>query len=242
MQEEVIKMADKDFFDKPEGKIEEPEGKIEEPEKIKLGEEEYTQEELDKLVKLGKIGAEAEEKYNVKIDKVWPNFQSIRNEKQELEKQLEDFKQTATKDKIETGKELTPEEVARQERQEAKKLGLISIEDVNEYIDRRLEAREMQGDVQSVVSEAEEKYGIKTSEEAIVNYMIDSKVSNPLNAFKLMYEEQIDAWKEQQINKAKKPGMVTESTSSAGTKQPTNEPVTKDNFFNRVDEVLDRQS
>jgi len=72
--------------------------------------------------------------------------------------------------------------------------------------------------------------------------MIDTGIKNPQKAFKDLYEEKIDVWKEQQINKAKKPGMETETTSSAGAKQPKTEPVTKENFFARMGEVLDRQS
>ena len=72
---EVTKMADTDFFDKPEEKVDEPkEEEKQEEAKVKVGEKEYTQDELSKLVGLGEIGAEAEEKFNVKLDKVWPNL------------------------------------------------------------------------------------------------------------------------------------------------------------------------
>ena len=237
-------MADTDFFDKPEEKNEpkEEEKTEEEPQKIKVGEKEYTQEELSKLVGLGEIGTEAEERYNVKLDKVWPNLQATINEKRVLEQEIENLKQAKVATKVDEGVQLTPEELKAQALKEAKNLGIVTIEDVNEYVDRRIEAREIREDVQSVVSEADETYGIKTSEEAVLNHMIDTGIKNPQRAFKDLYEEKIDVWKEQQINKAKKPGMETETTSSAGAKQPKTEPVTKENFFARMGEVLDRQS
>ena len=237
-------MADTDFFDKPEEKNEpkEEEKTEEEPQKIKVGEKEYTQEELSKLVGLGEIGTEAEERYNVKLDKVWPNLQATINEKRVLEQEIENLKQAKVATKVDEGVQLTPEELKAQALKEAKNLGIVTIEDVNEYVDRRIEAREIREDVVAVVSEAEETYGIKTSEEAVLNHMIDTGIKNPQRAFKDLYEEKIDVWKEQQINKAKKPGMETETTSSAGAKQPKTEPVTKENFFARMGEVLDRQS
>src|SRR5258707_5967074 len=72
-------MADK-FF---EPNTETPESQ--EVEKINLGGEEYTQEELTKLVGLGKIGLEAEQKYKTRLDRVWPEFQQVINEKKVLE-------------------------------------------------------------------------------------------------------------------------------------------------------------
>ena len=227
-----------DFINTDEQSEETPQ----EPEKVKVGEKEYTQEELSKLVGLGEIGLEAEEKYNVKIDKIWPNHQQTINEKQRLERELDEARQQQTKAKAETGEELSPEEVAKQARVEAKKLGLISIEDVNEYIDRRIEAINLKEETESIVGEAEEKYGIKTSEDAIYNHMVDTGIRNPQKAFKDLYEEKLDAWKEKQLESLKKPGMVTEDSSDAGAKQPKSEPVNKDNFFARMDEVMDRQS
>src|SRR3990167_8257183 len=151
-----------DFFDKPEEKVEEVKTEEAEPEKFKVGEEEFTQEELNKLVGLGKIGAEAEEKYNVKIDKVWPNLQQTINEKKTLEQEIENLKQAKVATKVEEGVQLSEDEVANQARQEAKKLGLLTTDDVDALVDRRLEAREIREDTQAVVTEAQEKYGIKT--------------------------------------------------------------------------------
>ena len=72
--------------------------------------------------------------------------------------------------------------------------------------------------------------------------MQETGIRNPEKAAKDLYEDKIDAWKEKQIESVKKPGMVTDTTSSAGAKQPQVEAVTKDNFFAKIDEVLDRQA
>jgi len=68
------------FFEDKKDEVEETEEQVEEQaeevveEKITLGENEYSQDELKELVNLGKIGKEAEEKYNTSIDKVWPEY------------------------------------------------------------------------------------------------------------------------------------------------------------------------
>ena len=45
-----------------------------EPNKIEIEGEQFTKEELSKLIGLGKIGKDAEDKYHTKIDKVWPEY------------------------------------------------------------------------------------------------------------------------------------------------------------------------
>ena len=230
-------MAD-DFFNKKEEN--EPKEEEKEETKVKVGEKEYTQEELSKVVGLGEIGREAEEKFNVTLDKVWPNLQATINEKKVLEQEIENLKQAKVATKVDEGVQLSEEELKAQVRQDLKKFGAVLDEDVQKVVNLELEKREIREDVQTVIVDAEETYGIKTSEEAIVDHMIETGIRNPKKAFKDLYEEKIDAWKEQQLEKVKKPGMVTETTSSAGAKEPKNEPVTKDNFFSRIDEVLER--
>lgn len=235
-------MAD-DFFDKSETKTEEASTETsEEPEAIKVGDKAYTQEELSKLVQLGEIGKEAEEKYNVKIDKIWPNHQQTINEKKALEAEIENLKQAKAATKVEAGVDLTPDEIRVQARKEAKTLGIVLDEDIDARVNQILEFKELKADTLAVVAEAEEKYGIKTDEDALVQHMIATGIKNPQKAFKDLYEEKIDVWKEQQIEKLRKPGMVTDSSSNAGAKQPSAEPVTKENFFARMDAILDRQT
>lgn len=236
-------MADNDFY-KTEEVVETPEPQAPEQvaEKIKVGEAEYTQDELNVLIEKGKFAKDIEDKQNIKLDKVWPGHQELSNKVRALEEENAGLKQAKTATKVETGVELSEAEQIAQAKVEAKKLGLLTVDEVDSYIDRRLEAVAIREDVQNVVSEARDKYGIATSEDDLLTYMVETGIRNPQLALKAKFEEQIDAWKTQQIDKAKKPGMVTDSTSSAGSKQPKAEPVTKDNFGAKIDEVLDRQA
>ena len=234
-------MADQDFYIKSEEKVEETQTE-EVPEKIKIGDDEFTLDEAKDLLSKGKFAKEIEEKQNIKLDKVWPGHQELSNKVRDYEKEIENLKQAKTATKVESGADLTEDEQRAQVRQELKKYGAVLDEDVDPLVDRKLEARAIREDTQTVVETYAEKYGITTDEETLLNHMVETGIRNPEKAAKDLYEDKIDAWKEKQIESVKKPGMVTDDTSSAGTKQPKVEPVTKDNFFAKIDAILDREA
>ena len=78
-------MAD-DFF-KKDADIAEPEGQTEEqnevPETIKVGEEEYSQDELQKMVGLGKVASALETTWNTDINRLFPEYPKLSQEKKE---------------------------------------------------------------------------------------------------------------------------------------------------------------
>ena len=236
-------MADQDFYTKAEEKVEETQTEeTAEPEKIKIGDDEFTLDEAKDLLSKGKFAKEIEEKQNIKLDKVWPGHQELSNKVRDYEKEIENLKQAKTATKVEEGVELSREEQIAQAKKEARELGITLDEDFDAKVDRKLEAIKIREDTQAVVETYAEKYGITTDEETLLNHMVETGIRNPEKAAKDLYEDKIDAWKEKQIASVKKPGMVTDDTSSAGTKEPKAEPVTKDNFFAKIDAILDREA
>ena len=231
-------MADDFFETKLEEKPVEPEAEAE-PEKVKVGEKEYTQEELSRVVGLGEIGLEAESKYNVKIDRIWPNHQQTINEKKALEERIVELETKQVQVKSEAGQELTPEEFNQKARAEAKNIGLITTDDVNNYIDNRLAARDLQDDVQAVIELAKEEGKPTIGEEELVEHMTQTGIRNPQKAYNDRFEPEIDKWKQSKLDSVKKPGMVTEDTSTAGAKNPPERvAINKENFHAQLDEVL----
>ena len=101
---------------------------------FKVGESEYTQDELNVLVEKGKLAKEIEEKQNIKIDKVWPGHQELSNKVRDYEKQIEELKQAKTATKVESGVELTEAEQIAQAKTEAKRLGIVTVDDVDSFI------------------------------------------------------------------------------------------------------------
>ena len=237
-------MANNDFF---ETKLEEKpvvsEEAVEEPEKIKLGEKEYSQDELSKLVGLGETANELETKWNTKIDRLYPEYTKATQDRKELEDKIKEFETKQVETKVQSGAELTEEEVKQNARAEAKKLGLISVDDVNDYIYRALAARDLNEDIEAVIETNKVAGKPETNFEDLIGYMQTSGVRNPQDAYDLMFKNEVKEWERKQIDSIKKPGMVTEDTSTAGAKQPPQRvAITKENIQNQLDEVLFRET
>jgi len=237
-------MADKDEFleENVEEKVEEKEeGEAEEEkaeERIKVGEEEYTQEELDRLVKLGKIGVEAEEKFDTKIDRIWPEFTTKSQKLKELEGQINKREEEATQAKVAEGKELSPDEQRTIYRDEARKLGLVLDDDFDKMYAQRRAAERLTEDTEDTVLEANEKYGFKTNVKELLEHMAETGIRSPEKALKDKFEPQIDKWKEEELAKKKGTGLVTEESSTAGGKEPKPVKITRDNLGEQLKEAL----
>jgi hypothetical protein len=238
--EQEVKMAD--FF-KDEPPQEEVVEEVAEPEKIKVGEEEFTQEELSSLVGLGKLGREMEEKYNTKIDRVWPEYTKTTQELKALKEEKERLEAERVSQKANTGAELTDEEVAKQAREQARKIGLALSEDVETKVSQKvmevLAARDLLNDCKDFEGELNGKDGrpaFKTQE--VLKHMDETGIKNPEKAYKDLYEKELDAWKEQQIKKAKPSGLVTEGASAAGGKEPREVKPTAENLDQLVRDAL----
>jgi len=228
-------MADDIFGAKQE---ETPAEAPQEPEKIKLGEKEYTQEELSKLVGLGEFAQDVQTKQNRDLTKIYPDYVKATQRLSEVEKELEETKQAKITAKAETGAELTQEELREQARKEARNLGILLIDDVNNYIDQRLEARDLREDVESVVEVAKTEGKPEVTPMRLVEHMQETGIRNPQKAYNDLFEKELDDWKAKQIDKIKKPGMVTESESTAGSKQPQKVAITPDNLEKQVEERM----
>jgi len=227
-----------DFYNKP---TEETTDDTEETvEKTKVGDKEYTQDELNVLVGLGEFAQKVQTEQNRPLDRIYPEYIKTTQRLTELEKENDSLKSVKTNTKIEEGVDLTPAEKKEQIRKELREYGAVLSEDVDSYIDRRLGARDTLATTKGVIADAKEKYGINTNEDELLNFMGAEGIRSPETAFKLKYEDQIDERKEKQIEKAKKPGMATESTSTAGSKAPQAVRPTYDNADALMDDIFNR--
>jgi len=222
-------MAKDDFFNK--NLKEEPVEEIKEPviEKIKLGEDEYSQDELQKLVGLGKIGLEAEQRYNRSIDKFWPEYTKTRQELDDLKKQQSEREQTELAQKVQTGEQLSPEELRKQALSQAEELGLVHKGNIRQFINETLAARDLLEEAEMVIEQEISVGKPKTTVEELLKHMEETGIRIPAKAYKDKFETEIDKWKEIQLAKVKQSGLETQESSTAGAKQPPERtPLTKD--------------
>lgn len=233
--------AQDDFFNNNEPTTETVQQEVE---KIKLGEKEYTQDELKQLVGLGEIGREAEQKYKTRIDRVWPQFQSVINEKKALEEKLskiESERQTQHQKELEerlkqvqntqqttqtqqangqqqqTVPQLTAEQVREIALKQAEDLG-IGPQSIRKIINETLQGQQLINDITATIDSAQEEGWIKTNEpvtvEDVLAHMQETGIRNPLKALRDMRE---DAYIEVQAEKRasiKKPSGLPTVSSS----------------------------
>ena len=212
-----------DFFDKKEEEKtvdETPKEEPKEPGKVKVGEKEYEQEELSRIVGLGELASELEGKWNTKVDRLYPEFTKATQEREELKKRVDEFEDAKVKEKVTAGEELTPEETQKQVLAQADNLGIVHKDNVYKFIDAYLQARDMKEDAEALIAEAEENGKPKTTIEEIFKYMDESGIKNVELAYKAKFEKELDTWKETQLEKIKNGEIKTLDASSAGSKEP----------------------
>lgn len=230
-------MANNDFFQDDEVKEEKQD------DKIKLGNDEYTQEELSKLVGIGKVGLEAQEKYKTDITKVWPEYTKKSQKLAEYEEKLKEYEEKdkqALTEKVNQGEQLSPEEIRKQALAQADDLGLIHKGNITQFVNQVLSAKDLIHETEQIVDEARKDGKPETTVDDLLRHMDETGIKSPSKAYKDMYEDELDKWKEQQMGKIKQPGFVTESSSTAGAKQPELRRPTNDNLREMLSSVLNR--
>ena len=239
----------KDFFAEKDDK-EDPQL----PEKVKVGEEEFTQDELKQAVGAYKLKKDVEEKFNTSLDKVYPEFTKKSQRLKELEeaeenrqKEIEEAKRKEEEEtlarKKDAGEQLSPEEV----RKIANEQGFVTDDNIIGKVLNILEGRRIMREARSL----EKKGNPYDTDELpkfesgdMLNWMSTTPgMGNvtPEVAYKLRYEKEIDVWKSKVLSEARKKGLITETGSKPGGKEPAPIKVTDENLNEQVRAVLNRE-
>ena len=213
-----------------------------EVEKVKVGEKEFTPDELNKLVGLGEIAMEAEEKYNRPISKFWPEYTKTNQELEKTKLELEELRKAATQPKA----ELTEvEDVEKKVKEELGKYGYKTAEEIEhrarEIANEVISGYRLLEDVDSIISKNIEDGYPQDTREGLLEYMQEKNINDPEVAYKIKFEKELDSIKEKKLASLKPQGLVTEKTSTAGGKQPQPIKITKDNLQNVLGEYLRRE-
>jgi phage I-like protein len=230
-------MADKDDFLQEETQTEEVE-------KIKIGEKEYSQEDLNKLVGLGEKAVELEDKWNTKIDKLYPEYTKKTQELSEYKRRDEEAikaKETKVQKKASEGAELSPEEQTKLVKQELGKYGVVTEDKIYQFIANFEAAKELNQNVGNILDEAKESGKPKTTREELLAYMDENGIKNPTSAYKLMFEDELKEWEKKQVDTLRKPGLETESSSGAGSKAPLPVKITKANIGELLKQAMSEE-
>jgi hypothetical protein len=220
--------------DKDEG-IKLPEGIMEEEDKsvsdvIKIGDEEYKQDELQRLVGLGKLGLEAEEKYKTKIDNVWPEFTKKSQKLKELERENEQLRQAQ--------QQATQPQNTNQGTDDQEVWNNLN-KYINDAVSTRLSAHRLVEDCKDLEGKIDGSDGRpKFESQEVLSFMEQEGIKNPERAYKEMHAEAIEFWEREQLSKARPEPLVTEQGSTRGNDIPQDVKITDKNFDAVLKEAL----
>lgn len=190
--------------------------------KIKVGETEYDPAELDRLVGLGKIGAEMQEKYDRPYEKLYPEYTKERQTRLQYEKELAELK--TAREASATPVTGTPEGDREEIIKQARYLGLVTKDDINDYVQEqvtaRVEAFRLLDNVNGILSNRAELGQPTTDAKDLLRYMNETGIKNPEIAYEVMYKDELKAWEKKQVDAVRPSSLVTSSVSDAGSKQP----------------------
>lgn len=238
-----------DFFqsgEQPETPVdsqEAPEGEQEAPGTFKVGETEYTAEQIQEMAGLKEKVSEIEKNHGG-LENLTSLYGKQANELGQLRKQLEEVQSTKQQQELsrkqQSGEELTPEEQSAQAKQFLDQLGYVNNQNARQVINEVLEARELVKECKSLEEEINGSDGrpaFKSQE--VIEFMQKEGARNPMTAYKLMNEESLDKWKESELGKGRKPGLNTLSPTTAGqSKEPKPVKITYDNLAAQMAEAL----
>lgn len=217
------------------------------PEKVKVGDAEYTQEELSKLVGIGKIGAEMEEKWDSPISSLYPNYSRAQNQIKEME------------DKLKEAQSKIPEPTATPDEEQDKealrilkdKFGVVTKGDLEDYYKSRREQEKVEGEQEAYAKDLSSKVATLQKEVdgtdgrpafkpvEVLTFMKEEGIKDPMKAYKVMHEDALDAWKAEKIVKGElKDPIVTVTKPTAGAKQPTTVRPNRENLQQMLNDAL----
>jgi hypothetical protein len=209
-------------------------------ETIKLGDKEYSQDELQELVGLGSQAKELESKWDTKIDRLMPEYSRSREELKTLKEQAQNNTRQEIAEKESKGEELSLEEKKRIAKEQARELGIMTEDDFEEKYAARRSGEKLLEKTEKVINEALTEGKPKTNAEELLTYMAETGIRNPADAYELMFKKQIREMELAKLQSIKPQGIWTESGSTAGSKIPAPVTPTKENLGQLLEDVLTR--
>ena len=230
-------------------------GSVVAPSNVVINGQEFTPDEAQELIETGRKTHEYEQKWNVKLDNVWPkygevttNYKTVEQERDQARQELSEFK-AKQQQQVET-----PADV-QAAREAAKKLGIVLDEDVKGkyvakdeletwYTDRRAKEKADEEAVKSVLNEADKiaeevkKSGspVRFNKKAVLAYASAYGKTDLREAYDEMNADDLAPWKESQL--AAKKGSSLRTLSGGNKKQPEDVRVTNDNVKELLHESL----
>lgn len=196
-------------------------------EKIKIGEVEYSTQEVDDLMGAGKRLKEMEEKQGQPVDDILKSWGRRGEEIGNYKKQVEELNSKVaelSKPPKKEGEALTEAEIEVQVKAEAKKYGLLTSEEARdlatEIYNNNRAGEKLLSRTSRVLKEAKKDGRPVVEVEKLLEFMANpDNPKDPQNAYDIMFKKELKDWETAQVGKLKNKGMATETGTSAN-KEP----------------------
>jgi hypothetical protein len=226
------------------------------PETLTIGEEQLAPDEAQRLINRAREIEGYEKQWNTSVDKVWPAYTRLSQEKGQLEGQLKQYQDQLSQfqQKQQAGTD-TPSDHSNI-LEKARKIGILTKNDIEQagYLTKeqamQLVQEQLQQNKQQEQFEQEVNKGIseimsdiketgkpKVTREAILGYMHATGVSDPKQAYEQMYKEDLEAWKAAQVQAKQKKSYSTVS-QGGGNKQPAKPSYSRENALNMIEDMV----
>lgn len=226
---------------------------------ITLGDQKYTQDQLNEMVGLANKYNEFKTKYDTDPDKAWSAYGKVTQENKILKEQaarateLENkLAELEARKSTQADGELTESQI-QEARRAAQKLGILTTDQIDKLmedrgfvkksdVDQAFTSRRIMGEFEELQKKYDGKDGLpKFDQDEMVAFMERTRMTDPAMAYKARFSEEIAENRAQKILEAKYPQLVT--TKAGGEdKAPKKTPVTKENMKDRLAEIFNPYS
>ena len=195
-------------------------------EKVKIGDSELTLSEIEELVGAGRKLKEIEDKQGQPVEEIltsWGRRGEVIGEQKKQLQELDDLKRSI--DNKPVAPQSSEEDEKAQIIAEARKYGLLDKDEAQKMFAELYQANrageKLLSQTSRVVARARREGKPATTVDELLQFMADpSNPKDPEKAYKLKFEKELDAYKEAQLNKLRKPDFFTTQESTAGSRQP----------------------
>jgi len=217
-----------------EGVEESPQEESSEPEiqRVKVGEQEYTSDELSELVGLGSRAKEIGDSHGG-FDKFVSEYGRKSERIGEYKKQLEELERTK-----QTGEPVDVEQGMREAQSAARKLGIVLKDDLDGYYQNRRGAEKLLETCSDLEISIDGTDGRpKFDKTKVLEFMeINPGFTEPERAYKAMHVDEISDWKASKTNI--KPRGINTETSTNTNKVPVKVSANRDNLHALIAEQM----
>ena len=197
------------------------------PQTVKIGEQDYSYEELNDLVSRGKFAREVETKYNTKLDRLMPEYTKATQKVKEYEPKITEYesKLREYESKLNPQSNEMSDDQKIEALKQAARIGLITEqtleEKVTDIIDRRFTqlstANTKISETRETIDKYKTEYGIEATVEDVLSFMSQEGIRNPKYAMDIMFGERLEEIRNQK-SKQRDDEFLTQSSSTTGAK------------------------